>query len=228
MQMNPLLQAAMTDGCYIPRNPVTLASFGGTFITGGQKGRRAVPLTADEDSAFEREFVNAHDRLRGHYRTPDEVSSDESVLGGARARANAGDGDEVAPSLARRLLTTQLRQFQVLAVANAVLEDSRILVALYREAKDPDTTIIPANRPFAQKKMFGLMRDIVPVMRKEMTKSELVRLLRKHRDDETGHSVLRCLLDFAREEAAAKSHCFAAREFLAELGCRNVFARYVD
>jgi hypothetical protein len=200
--------------------PTSLASFGGTFITGGQPGRKACCLPTDEDTLFEEEFLNGGDLFRRC--SFQELADDPSLQ-----EPSMDDVEVEEMSFAECLLVAgRMRPVQVSAAVKVMLEEPQLFLVLYRSAAELEESENRRDQEKAQR-IFRLVAYLLAVVRQQcgMTKEGLQRHLRMRRDEESKVSVLRTLAEFARQEVRQQHDHFTAKNMMLQLGFSNVFER---
>ena len=203
------------------RTNMSLASQGGCFITGGQTGRQGLFIPDNEDTEFEREFVNANDPF---YHTP--MSFDE--FAGMMAQDDDRNGFDEDDTLARRLAdpAIQLCQHQVEAAAKVILGDPETLITLYHLGIHAEGVDDEAQKHAARARIFNLFLRIVATMIKTEGVEKVNRTLGMHRA-ENGKTLIACLASLGRAEKKNGYRHFTALNALKALGHSDPFASYL-
>jgi hypothetical protein len=203
------------------RTRISLASQGGCFITGGQTGRQGLFIPDNEDTEFEREFVNANDPF---YRPP--ISFDE--FAGMMSFEEDLNGFDEDDTLARRLADPkiQLCQHQIKAAAKVILEDPATLIALYHLAIQAEGVDDEEQKHAARARIFNLFMRIVATMIQSEGAEKVNRKFGMHRA-ENGKTLIACLASLARAEKKKGYRHFTAVNTLKALGHNDPFASYL-
>ena len=200
---------------------ISLASFGGTFISGGQSGRKGYFMPTNEDTRDEEFFLNRNDTLH-RVSIPFEEFAD-------RDNTSFAQRDEDDRDFACRLCDTKLTAKQIAAAVPVMVENPELLVDLYRQATkihEGDGTMTPDHR----KKMVELisfLRGTFVAMLKAKSAKDINRALMLRRDEESCKTLLSCFAQFARQELKAKVAYGAALPIMRSLGHNDVFASYL-
>jgi len=195
---------------------ITLATFRGTFITGGQEHRRGLFIPTDEDTAFEEEFVNANDPLH--------------VRGDLKYDGYPSHNDEEVEErgLAEQLLGLGiLSSEQLRAAAEVILENPELLVTLYREGINPEL-YREDQRKRVREKSFDLIQKIVIVATTIRPRQDVERKFRMCRVGDSQRSVFYHFVEFARREATRHFHHHTAIKVLEALGHPDPFERLAN
>ncbi|HUC01899.1 MAG TPA: hypothetical protein VMA75_03265 [Candidatus Paceibacterota bacterium] len=197
-------------------------TFGGTFVTGGERGRKACLIPENEDTVFDQEFLTANDPF-----SRPAVSLDE--LAGLQASMELGYDDEDEDTLARRLSDpdVQLNQAQIDRVVDVVREDPAVLIALYHMGIHADGVDDRKAKQLARLKTFGLFMRVCATMMAADGKESVNRMLSMHRDPISGKTLLSCLAALARKEKKEDHRHFTAANIMTALGHTNPFASYL-
>lgn len=205
---------------------ISLASFGGTFISGGQSGRKGYFVPMDDDLRDEELFLNCNDYLR-HAPIPFEEFADQ----GNTLFAFAQSDNEDDRDLSDRLCNTQLTTNQIMAAAAVMIENPELLVNLYRQAMEIDEDDFMMTPDYHKKvvepTLIKFLRGTFATMLKAKSAKDINRSLMLRRDAESGKTLLSLLAQFARQELKAKVACGAALPIMRSLGHDDVFASYL-
>lgn len=202
------------------RTTMSLAAFGGTFVTGGERTRRGCFIPTDEDSAFDEQRVNKNDPFSHHSSLPDELEGTISL---------EENEEECEPTLAQRLANTGVRlsQIQVDAAVGVVMEDPNLLVDLYRIAAKADGVDDPTKKRVARQNTFALFTRIAETMISVNGKETVYRTLAMRRCLESGKTLIACLAEMARQEKNRGYRHNTATNVLKALGHPDPFASYL-
>jgi hypothetical protein len=205
---------AAADVTSQPWRKISLASFGGTFITGGQPGRQGLCIPEDEEVREDRIFVTENDPLRPY--------SDEEF-----EALSADYGAEERPELAKLIIANTFGQTQILEAAGVVAEHPELILSLYHAGIHASGVEDRREKAAARRKIFELIQMIVSAMIDRYGVPEVNELFGQR--DEDYKTILTRLASFARKEKAAKhgyGHWTAVR-ILTALGHRNIYASYL-
>lgn len=197
---------------------ITLASLGGTFVSGGQRGRKGCFIPMNEDERDEEYFLNHNDSLR-----PERLSFDE-LAGWNTPRPERYDEDD--RDLADRMLDTELSPKQINAAAQVMLDDPQLLIGLYRQATETDDEL-PDHSELVEEKIIGFVRSVFIAMLVLAPAKKINQSLMLRRDAETEKTLLSCMAQFARKELKQKSRYCVALPIMRTLGHNDVFASYL-
>ncbi len=200
---------------------LSLASFGGTFISGGQPGRKGYFMPMDEDARDEEFFLGRNDTLHPTPLSFDEIADWDNTL-------FAQHDDEDDRNLADRLCDTKLTSDQIAAAVPVMIESPELLVNLYRQATDEEEAEESPNlHRLVEEKLIGFLRSAFAAMLKAKPAKDINRSLMLRRDEESGKTLLSLLAQFARQELKAEAARGVALPIMRSLGHDDVYASYL-